>query len=116
MTRVETSLFFAYGSLKRGQSNHRELGGAAFVGAVSTAPLFALREHDGFPLLVAGSRSIRGELFVLSADQLAALDEFEGDCYERREILLCDHRCAITYMARDPELGEAYAEDTWPGE
>jgi gamma-glutamylcyclotransferase (GGCT)/AIG2-like uncharacterized protein YtfP len=116
VTRAAPSFFFAYGSLKRGQSNHQELGAATFVDVVSTAPSFALRVHGGFPLLVPGSRSVRGELFLLSAQELEALDELEGDCYERRAIRLLDYRCAITYMARDPELGEAYAADAWPNE
>jgi gamma-glutamylcyclotransferase (GGCT)/AIG2-like uncharacterized protein YtfP len=113
VTEAPSCLLFVYGSLKRGQSNHHELGSAVFVGEVYTAPRFALRVLDGFPLLVAGAQSIRGELFVLPTSQLPALDAFEGRDYQRCELELCDRRCAITYMARDPSTGVAYPRDAW---
>ena len=113
MTEAPGCLLFVYGSLKRGQSNHHELGSAVFVCEARTAPQFALRVRDGFPLLVAGAQSIRGELFVLPTAQLPALDAFEGQDYRRCEIELRDHRCAITYMARDPSDGVAYPGDEW---
>jgi gamma-glutamylcyclotransferase (GGCT)/AIG2-like uncharacterized protein YtfP len=113
VTEAPSCLLFVYGSLKRGQSNHHELGSAVFVCAVRTALQFALRVFDGFPLLVAGAQSIRGELFVLPTTQLPALDAFEGQDYRRCEIELRDRRCVITYMARDPSHGVAYPGDEW---
>ena len=113
MTEAPGCLLFVYGSLKRGQSNHHELASAVFVGEVRTVPQFALRVVDGFPLLVAGAQSIRGELFVLPTAQLPALDAFEGQHYQRYEIELRDRRCVITYMARDPSTGVAYPGDEW---
>jgi gamma-glutamylcyclotransferase (GGCT)/AIG2-like uncharacterized protein YtfP len=107
-------LLFVYGSLKRGQRNHRELGSARFVSEVSTVPQFALRVVAGYPLLAPGVRSIRGELFTLPTVHLSSLDAFEGEAYERREIHLLDGRCATTYMARDPSVGEAFSGDEWP--
>jgi gamma-glutamylcyclotransferase (GGCT)/AIG2-like uncharacterized protein YtfP len=107
-------LLFVYGSLKRGERNHHELGPARFVAEVSTLPRFALRVMAGYPLLVAGSQSIRGELFTLPTSHLASLDAFEGEPYERCEIDLADGRCATAYMARDPSLGEAFSGDEWP--
>ena len=114
MTEAPGFLLFVYGSLKRGQSNHHELGSAAFVGEARTVSQFALRVLDGFPLLVAGTHSIRGELFLLPSARLPALDEFEGELYERREITLADRSCVLTYMARDPSTGVAYPGDEWP--
>lgn len=107
-------LLFVYGSLKRGQRNHHELGSARFVAEVSTVPQFALRVMAGYPLLVAGARSIHGELFTLPTARLASLDAFEGQPYERRQIDLTDGRCATAYMARDPSVGEAFSGDEWP--
>jgi gamma-glutamylcyclotransferase (GGCT)/AIG2-like uncharacterized protein YtfP len=115
VTQAPGLLLFVYGSLKRGQSNHHELGSAVFVGEVRTVAQFALRVVDGFPLLVAGTQSIRGQLFVLPTAQLPALDAFEGEQYARREIELCDRRRVITYMARDPSSGVAYPGDEWLG-
>jgi gamma-glutamylcyclotransferase (GGCT)/AIG2-like uncharacterized protein YtfP len=107
-------LLFAYGSLKRGLSNHHELGQACFVAEVSTAPYFALRLLSGYPLLVPGTQAIRGELFELPTAQLAALDAFEGAAYHRREIELADGSRAVAYLASDPAAGAAYAATAWP--
>jgi gamma-glutamylcyclotransferase (GGCT)/AIG2-like uncharacterized protein YtfP len=107
-------LLFVYGSLKRGEPNHHELGRACFVAEVSTLPRFALRVMAGYPLLVRGSCSIRGELFDLATTQLRSLDAFEGEAYERCEIELTDGRCATTYMARDPSIGEPFSGAEWP--
>ena len=108
-------LLFVYGSLKRGQSNHAQLTAANFVASARTVPQFALRVQDGFPTLVPGTQSIRGELFAIPVGELPALDAFEGDSYLRCEIELLDSRCALTYMARDPGAGQAYAGDEWLG-
>jgi gamma-glutamylcyclotransferase (GGCT)/AIG2-like uncharacterized protein YtfP len=107
-------LLFVYGSLKRGQPNHHELGPGRFVAEVSTVPQFALRVMAGYPLLVAGAQSIRGELFTLPVPHLASLDAFEGEAYQRWEIDLLDGGCATAYMARDPNVGEAFSGDEWP--
>jgi gamma-glutamylcyclotransferase (GGCT)/AIG2-like uncharacterized protein YtfP len=114
VTEAPGFLLFVYGSLKRGQSNHHELGSALFVGEVRTVPQFALRMLDGYPLLIAGAQSIRGELFLLPTARLPTLDAFEGEQYERREIELADRRCVLTYVARDPSTGIAYPGDEWP--
>lgn len=107
-------LLFAYGSLKRGLSNHHELGSARFVGEVSTAPRFALRVLSGYPLLVPGTQAIRGELFDLPTSQLAALDAFEGAPYARREIELAGGGHAVAYLASDPRVGAPFPTNEWP--
>lgn len=103
---------FVYGSLKRGQANHRELGRAELIGEVRTAPAFALRSIDGYPALVPGRRAIAGELYLVS--DFAPLDEFEGDGYVRREIELSDGERAAAYLAADPSAGIALDGDVWP--
>jgi gamma-glutamylcyclotransferase (GGCT)/AIG2-like uncharacterized protein YtfP len=109
-----TILLFAYGSLKRSQRNHHELAGARFVAEARTVPCFALRVCEGYPVLVPGERSIRGELFELPEVCLASLDEFEGRAYERREIELEGGGSAIAYLARNVSAGEPYAAPEWP--
>jgi len=108
-----TLRLFVYGSLKRGQSNHSELGDARFLANVRTAPRFALREIAGFPALASGERAIEGELFELPLSALPQLDEFEGGSYERREIELEDGTCAITYWARSETAGLPLAATSW---
>ena len=113
MDAAPNLLLFVYGSLKRAEQNHDQLGPARFVARVRTVPQFALRILAGYPILVAGSQSIRGELFMVPAAHLPLLDAFEGEEYERRDIDLgCDRR-ATTYMARDPSVGETFSDDEW---
>jgi len=107
-------LLFVYGSLKRGGANHHELHPAEYLSLARTAPCFALAMIDGYPALVSGSRAIRGELYRISASALAALDEFEGSSYVRREIELADGQRALAYLARAQKVADAYPGDEWP--
>jgi gamma-glutamylcyclotransferase (GGCT)/AIG2-like uncharacterized protein YtfP len=88
-------LLFVYGSLKRGGLHHAELAGATFVGEAETAPGYALTRLGDYRALIrqtarqtAGETQVRGELFELPAARLPALDEFEGQGYERRTVTL----------------------------
>lgn len=111
---LEDDLLFVYGSLKRGQVNHRQLGQARFVADMRTVARFALRLIDGYPALVPGERSIRGELHRLNQEQWAGLDEFEGDGYRRALIELIDGSHAVTYLARQANTGVLLDADEWP--
>jgi gamma-glutamylcyclotransferase (GGCT)/AIG2-like uncharacterized protein YtfP len=82
-------LVFAYGSLKRGQPNHRYLLEAEFLGRGRTEPLFALYCLGPYPAMVRESAApiaVDGELYLINAGLLAELDRFEacGDLYERQ--------------------------------
>lgn len=110
-----TCLLFVYGSLKRGRANHHELQAAEYVADARTSPNFALRVIAGYPALVPGSLSIRGELFRITVSALPALDEFEGTTYLRREIELGRGERALAYLARSSAAGEPYLGDEWLG-
>ncbi|HEX3659505.1 MAG TPA: gamma-glutamylcyclotransferase family protein [Pirellulales bacterium] len=80
---------FVYGSLKRGQPNHRYLIEAEFLGRGRTEPQFALYCLGPYPAMVRESAApiaVEGELYRTSARLLAELDRFEacGDLYERQ--------------------------------
>ncbi|HTA93788.1 MAG TPA: gamma-glutamylcyclotransferase family protein [Polyangiaceae bacterium] len=109
-----TCLLFVYGSLKRGQANHRQLRGARFIAAVRTVPAFALRELAGYPALVPGSRAIAGELYEVPTERLAELDEFEGNGYARGQITLACQGLVIAYLARDVDAGLPLTLSEWP--
>ena len=109
-------LLFVYGSLKRGRSNHHELGAAEFVAAAHTAPCFALRVISGYPALVPGASAIFGELYRIAEGALPALDEFEGPAYVREAIELGGGERAQAYLARVPGAGVPYLADEWPTE
>jgi gamma-glutamylcyclotransferase (GGCT)/AIG2-like uncharacterized protein YtfP len=78
------ALLFAYGTLMRGFSRNRLLGGATrYVGeAWAQGRLLALGSYPG---IVDGGGTVRGELYRLDDPHvLAALDREEGYNFERR--------------------------------
>jgi gamma-glutamylaminecyclotransferase len=107
-------LLFVYGSLKRGGSNHHQLGAGQLVATTRTAPRYALRVIDGYPALVPGARAILGELYRIELSALPGLDDFEGSAYVRKEIELAGSERALAYLAREPEAGAPYPADEWP--
>jgi len=89
-----TSLVFVYGTLKRGGSNHHHLAGQTLVGSARTAPGFRLYEVGGYPGMIPQSLDrdgVQGEVWRVSAECLARLDELEGlsvGLYRRERIPL----------------------------
>lgn len=90
---------FVYGSLKRGARHHAELEGCRFLREVCTARGFAVvqqgeRQREGESEYLAlvrvpeAASTVRGELFEVAEAFLPALDEFEGEGYERGEVIL----------------------------
>jgi gamma-glutamylaminecyclotransferase len=97
-------LLFVYGTLRRGQSNHSQLGGARFVAEARTEPRFELVDLGGYPgLLEGGTTAVQGELYELDAALLARLDEFEDvpGLYERKQISLADASAHVYVMPRN---------------
>uniref|UniRef100_A0A673UTG7 Gamma-glutamylaminecyclotransferase n=1 Tax=Suricata suricatta TaxID=37032 RepID=A0A673UTG7_SURSU len=89
---------FVYGTLKRGQPNHKVLldganGRAAFRGRARTAepfPLVIAGEHN-IPRLLnlpGQGRRVEGEIYAVDEQMLSFLDEFEGcpDMYQRTSV------------------------------
>lgn len=77
---------FVYGSLKRGARHHEELAGARFLGEARTLPGYALELVGEYWALVerpGQESSVPGELYEMTDELLARLDEFEGDGYVR---------------------------------
>jgi len=107
-------LLFVYGSLKRDQANHAQLGSARFVGLARTRPVFSLRTIDGYPAMVPGQLSVRGELYRIATGDLKRLDEFEGTGYRRQEIELETGAQVLGYMAVAPNAGVPHPTDEWP--
>lgn len=101
-------LLFVYGSLRRRGRHHAELAGARFVGEAQTSPGYALTELGEYLALVAeagGKTSVEGELFEVADVCLPALDDFEGQGYERRKVgLSAEHsrgfREALAYFRK----------------
>ena len=97
------ALVFVYGSLKRGQPNHNQMDGCAWLGEAELSGL-ALYDLGPFPMAVpAGPEaSLQGEIYRVDAAQLARLDRFEGvpRLYERQRWQLSDGRAVWVYVGR----------------
>ena len=98
MTRV-----FVYGSLRRGQGNHKVIAGAAYLGTARTVQEFTLYDLGPFPALVPDGRTaVMGEVYEVDEALLARLDRFEGcpGLYQRHAIMLADGALAHAYVQR----------------
>jgi gamma-glutamylcyclotransferase (GGCT)/AIG2-like uncharacterized protein YtfP len=92
---------FVYGTLLAGESNHRLLAAATFIGEARTAPAFELRNLGPFPGLVKSCAcSVVGEVYEVDAPTLARLDALEGHprFYRRTRIALDDGTKVETYL------------------
>jgi gamma-glutamylcyclotransferase (GGCT)/AIG2-like uncharacterized protein YtfP len=120
-----------YGTLRRGQRNHRLLGGAQFLGigyvsgALFDMPQTPLREY-AYPALVEGPGRVAVEVYRLPGDEvLAALDALElydpsdeaGSEYLRRAVAVFEgpvsRAYAYLYHGAREELGGAIATGDW---
>jgi gamma-glutamylcyclotransferase (GGCT)/AIG2-like uncharacterized protein YtfP len=102
-------LIFVYGTLRRGQSNHCQLGPSRFVSYASTAPRYELVDLGGYPALLEGGRDVvRGELFEVPDSWLSHLDAFEDvpTLYERVPVQLA-HAQVLGYVMRREVAGDA---------
>lgn len=94
---------FVYGTLMRGEPNARHLDRARFLGPTATAPGYRLVWHGAYPALVeapGAEGGVQGELYVVSAARLRALDAFEDvpGLYVRRAVRLADGTTAEAYL------------------
>ena len=98
---------FVYGSLRSSGAHHDELRGAKSLGPARTTAGYRLRRLGSYPGLErAGVGSVQGELFEVGEDELARLDAFEGEAYERRPITLASpdtEALVLAYFVREPE-------------
>ncbi len=72
---------FVYGTLKRGGRSHGRLADSQFLGVAWTKPLYRMYNCGSYPALVAAvdGESVGGELYRVSLEVMADLDEFESD-------------------------------------
>lgn len=80
---------FVYGTLRRGESNHRYVAEARRLGGHVTAPGYTLYDTGPFPAAMAGgSTAIVGEVYAVDRRGFRLLDRLEGYPreYTRRRI------------------------------
>ncbi len=98
---------FVYGTLMRGEANHRLLRGSLFVGVAKTVRGFCLFDHGYFPAMVRmGDGVVSGEVFEITDETLRALDRLEGYpiLYGRELIELDDGSQAIAYVQNGEQV------------
>jgi len=93
VTKRDETYVFVYGTLKRGNGNHRLLKSSRFISTVGTKKTFMMF-GGGFPLCREPVDNdnhyhagvVKGELFAVDDATLARLDRLEGhpNFYERR--------------------------------
>lgn len=96
-----TTHVFVYGTLRRGEGNHRLLVDARFVRETRTVPAFTLCDLGAYPaLLEGGGTSVLGEVYEVTRAELAALDRLEGHptFYRREPIELEDGAVVEAYL------------------
>ncbi|MBU6169916.1 MAG: gamma-glutamylcyclotransferase [Verrucomicrobia bacterium] len=79
-------MVFVYGTLRRDASNHFRMADSRFVSeGLVRGRLYRI---DWYPGIVADENAgpVVGEIFMVSAETIAALDEFEGSEYRRVKI------------------------------
>jgi gamma-glutamylaminecyclotransferase len=117
-------LLFAYGTLKRGASNHAWLNGQRFIAEARTRAGFRLFDLGGYPGLVVDPTDVDGvvgEVWEIDAGCLQRLDEFEGvaeGLYRRDRITLLPpfaDQDIEAYVYLHTVIGRREVGSTWRG-
>jgi gamma-glutamylaminecyclotransferase len=94
-------LVFVYGSLLKGEPNHRQLAASTFVRRARTSPSFTLLDLGAVPALVSGgATNVSGEVYEVGGITLAGLDRLEGHprFYRRSQICLSDGTRVLAFL------------------
>jgi gamma-glutamylaminecyclotransferase len=117
---VAQTTLFLYGTLKRGQRNHRFLAGQAFVGEARTVPCYRLYVCHGCPCLIEDAghgEAVRGEVWSVDDDALRRIDALEEVpiLYSRRAIALQEIPAPVAaYFYNGDVTGAAECRGEWP--
>ena len=108
-------LFFICGSALRGQPDHENLSGAAFVREAQTKPIYRLHsvddKHPGIYEVPSGGVAIKGEVYEMSDEQHAHLISTEPpDLYEAPIELDDGSRVSAMVYPRDLIEARGYSD------
>lgn len=86
---VLEEFLFVYGTLRKEASNAWRMEGATFVtSALALGHLYRIDWYPGAKFDETAAHSIVGEIYRLTPEHLNALDQFEGEEYERIKIMV----------------------------
>lgn len=113
------TLLFVYGTLKRGQCNHRLLASQEFLGEAVTEPRYRvvdLGPHPGLVLDAGSGVAVKGELWAVSDECLTALDAFEEvpGPFVRAPVAIAGRGAVDAYVWNRPVPAGAPGGDFWP--
>ncbi|MBP1909109.1 gamma-glutamylcyclotransferase family protein [Methanolobus bombayensis] len=98
---------FVYGTLKKGDPNHKLLKGSSFVCSTQTAGNYVMIDLGAFPGVLKPEdisqmpvSAIMGEVYDISEQTLKELDYYEGDWYYREKIRLKNGLSALMYFLK----------------
>lgn len=103
----EFTKVFVYGTLLRGEANHRLLARAEMVAKARTKPEYFLVDLGAYPAIIAGGQyAVWGEVYAVDAGTLHRLDQLEGHphFYTRKTIQLEDGMEAETYVLHEDQV------------
>jgi gamma-glutamylaminecyclotransferase len=109
-----------YGTLKRGLRNHHLMAGQRFVAEAVTERRYRVIDLGPYPGMVAGSAgglAVRGEVWAVDAECLAALDAFEGvpELFVREPVAVAGRGGTVSaYFWNQPVPVAAASGDRWP--
>ena len=76
---------FVYGTLRKGGSQHIRMARAEALGSGTISGV--IYRMSWYPALICGGEErVRGELYLVSEQDIQALDEFEGESYRRIQV------------------------------
>ena len=108
-------LVFVYGTLRRGGSNNFRMEACKWLGPAGVNG--HLYEVDWYPALVLDDNAaeVVGDLYEVPADQLDALDAFEGSEYKRVRAMVqtAEDKAWIWEWNRPTEGLEAIPDGDW---
>lgn len=113
------TILFVYGTLKRGQSNHRLLADQEFFGEAASAPRYRVFDLGAYPGMVRDEENglaVRGELWAVGERCLAELDGFEEvpDWFVREPVAVPGREQVWAYFLNTPIPEGAKSGDRWP--
>ena len=104
----EKQLVFVYGTLRRGEENHRMIVGNTILGNTLTDERYTMYDLGEYPAVIQNGKSaIIGEVYDISTDLLATLDKLE-ECPDYYRRLYIDTPYGKAWMYVLSRLPDAY--------
>ena len=107
MQDTDFTQLFVYGTLMRGEPNHRLMCRAEFVRQTTTAPTYELIHLGSYPALIPGGQTgVAGEVYRVDPRTLRALDRLEGHphLYCRMRLRLFDGEVVEGYLMQPRQV------------